>query len=486
MKKAGRFVSFNATFNGDSQRTLSVAVTENPEVSFPQSVTGDAYDAESVDGVWLSDRFADKNGVSVGDAVTLTYSGVTIRATVKGLVKSSEYLICTRDESQLMPDYATYGFAYISPRAYAKATDDAIRSAMAERFRLADTAPEAEKEQKKESGVYDAQAEAAFLAAYPDGKSGTELYAQINVLTPTDKKTFKEQVNEALGTTMHRLTAKEKTQIGTLKALGFRDKRITRHYTSYAFMIGLIGSALGAGLGYGIAYYIMNPNGMMGTYLDLPYWQLTMPLFCYFILFGIIGGLTLIGFLSVKQMLRGTAADALRPYAPKKVKNLALEKTGLWKRFSFGTKWNLRDVMRHKSRTFMSLFGIIGCTILLVGALGMNDTMQAFLDDYYHEAMNYSSRIYLSEPTEEGDDAQAAYLIEKYEGDYSASVAIEIEDKVTSLDVYTVTHDRVRFPSADGGFVTLGDGGAYLCERLARELHKNRRRHADRAAVRRK
>ena len=47
-----------------------------------------------------------------------------------------------------------------------------------------------------------------------------------------------------------RLTAKEKTQIGTLKALGFKDKRILRHYTSYAFMIGIIRSALGIGLGY--------------------------------------------------------------------------------------------------------------------------------------------------------------------------------------------------------------------------------------------
>ena len=67
-------------------------------------------------------------------------------------------------------------------------------------------------------------------------------------------------------TTMHRLTAKEKTQIGTLKALGFKNKQILRHYTSYAFMIGIIGSAIGVGIGFFIAWYIMNPNGMMGTY----------------------------------------------------------------------------------------------------------------------------------------------------------------------------------------------------------------------------
>ena len=81
-------------------------------------------------------------------------------------------------------------------------------------------------------------------------------------------------------TTMHRIAANEKTQIGTLKALGFRDRRILRHYTSYGFVIGLIGTALGVLLGYGIAAVIISPNGMMSTYFDLPDWALIMPSFC--------------------------------------------------------------------------------------------------------------------------------------------------------------------------------------------------------------
>ena len=57
-------------------------------------------------------------------------------------------------------------------------------------------------------------------------------------------------------TTMHRVAAKEKTQIGTLKALGFKDKRILRHYTSYAFIIGIIGTVLGIALGYFVAWLV--------------------------------------------------------------------------------------------------------------------------------------------------------------------------------------------------------------------------------------
>ena len=270
-------------------------------------------------------------------------------------------------------------------------------------------------------------------------------------------------------TTMHRLTAKEKTQIGTLKALGFKDKRILRHYTSYAFMIGIIGSVFGVGLGYFVAWFLMNPNGSMGTYLDMPEWKLGIPWFCYIILAAIIVLLTLIGFLSVKQMLHGTPADALRPYTPKKVKNLLVEKTKWFHRLSFGTRWNLRDTMRHKSRTAMSLIGIIGCTLLIVGSLGMRDTMAAFLDMYYNDATNYSSRIYVSE---DATDEQIQELIKKYDGDWSASVSVQLDEKAISLDVYELTTNKVRFPSAETkDFENIGDDGAYICKRLSDEFN---------------
>ena len=225
----------------------------------------------------------------------------------------------------------------------------------------------------------------------------------------------------------------------------------------------------GVGLGYFVAWFLMNPNGSMGTYLDMPEWKLGIPWFCYIILAAIIALLTLIGFLSVKQMLHGTPADALRPYTPKKVKNLLIEKTKCFHRLSFGTRWNLRDTMRHKSRTAMSLIGIIGCTLLVVGSLGMRDTMAAFLDMYYNDATNYSSRIYVSE---DATDEQIRELIKKYDGDWSASVSVQLDEKAVSLDVYELTTDKVRFPSAETkDFENIGDDGAYICKRLSDEFN---------------
>jgi len=115
----------------------------------------------------------------------------------------------------------------------------------------------------------------------------------------------------------------------------------------------------------------------------MPSWTLRAPGFTWLVLIGINGFLMFIGFLSVRKMLRGTAADALRPYSPKRMKHLRFEETKRFKRLGFGTKWNLRDCVRHKARSLMTLFGVIGCMVLLVGGLGMKDTMDAFLDIFY-------------------------------------------------------------------------------------------------------
>lgn len=459
-----RFLSVNADVEGQNGDTVALTVTENENVSKPYLISGKEYDAKSENGVWLSDKYAAANGFELGDDITFKYKTIEISGKVEGLIKASEYLVCVRDSSQLMPDYNTHGFAYISPVMYEKAA----KTAFYPQINILSSLSKKEMTEKIDAAldktllVLSKDENSSYAAQQGEAEEGKTMGSVMPVL-------FLLIAVLTMVTTMHRLTAKEKTQIGTLKALGFKDKRILRHYTSYAFMIGIIGSALGIGLGYFVAWFLMNPNGSMGTYLDMPEWKLGIPWFCYIILAAIIVLLTLIGFLSVKQMLHGTPADALRPYTPKKVKNLLIEKTKWFHRLSFGTRWNLRDTMRHKSRTAMSLIGIIGCTLLIVGSLGMRDTMTAFLDMYYNDATNYSSRIYVSE---DATDEQRQELIKKYDGDWSASVSVQLDEKAISLDVYELTTNKVRFPSAETkDFENIGDDGAYICKRLSDEFN---------------
>lgn len=487
VKDAARFFSVNADVtlvNGEKIKTekdgsgkdkiprAAITVTESENVSFFNLTSGEAYDGASTDKIWVSDKFAEEKEIKVGD--TLTFGsvpgvGASLEFKVAGLVKSGEYMVCVQDSTQLMPDYKMFGYAYITPAAYKKICESAgLPSPLYAQINVRVNNFDDFTKQKFSDAVNAALGKTMFILSKEESSSYALAHGEVEegqTMGAVLPVLFLAIAVLTMITTMHRIAAKEKTQIGTLKALGYKNKRILAHYSSYALAVGIVGAALGIALGYGIAYIIMNPSGMMGTYMDLPYWKLHMPFFCVVVMIAVLFALTLIGFLSVKSMLRGTAADALRPYAPKKMKNLAIEKTKAWKKFSFGTRWNLRDVMRHKSRTLMSLIGIIGCTVLMAGALGMNDTMNAFLTDYYDKAMNYSSRIYVSSASEE----TVAEIAEKYAADASASVSVEIGDKGVSLDIYDIKHDKVRFLDKKGALVPLRNDGAYICRRIADE-----------------
>lgn len=453
---ATRYLAVNVGVQ-DTKKSVLLNVSENYTVSTMRVMDGAEYDEDS-DGIWLSDKFAHANGIEIGDTLTLTYTGIEISGEVAGLVKSGENLICVADENQLMPDYESFGFAYITP----KKLEAALGMAFYPQINICSGL---EKEQLEEA-VKDAtgttllvtakEEHVAYAGVVGEAEEGKTMGSILPVL-------FLAIAILTMVTTMHRIAANEKVQIGTLKALGFRDRKILLHYTSYGLMIGLIGLVLGVILGYLVASLIISPNGMMGTYLDMPDWSLVMPGFCIPVMVLTVVFLTLISYLSVKKMLRGTAADALRPYTPKAVKKSLVEKLPFWEKLPFGTKWNIRDILRHKSRSAMTLVGVVGCMLLLVGGLGMKDTMDAFLDMLDRDISNYVTKINLSETAAKED---AIALAGDVNGDWQASGGISYEGKTISLEIYDADQGKVGFLTEENERMELGDDGAYLCLRL--------------------
>ncbi len=455
-----RYLSANTTSKSDGD-IITLTVTTNENVSGFIVTSGNGYDSTSNDGIWLSDKYAAANDISTGDSMTLVYKGVEFSGTVEGLIKSGEYLIYLPDETQLMPDFKTSGFAYVSPTAlerflgYAYYPQINVISSM-EKSDFTDAAYSA---LGKTVVVVSKDDTVSYSEAMGESEEGKTMASILPVF-------FLAIALLTMITTMHRITINEKTQIGTLKALGFKDSVIRRHYASYALMVALIGTALGVVVGYLLAKFIMSPEGSMGTYLDMACWDFKMPTFCVFIIALIVVALYVIGYLSVRKISDGTPAEVLKPYVPKHIKNMWLEKTSLWNKFGFGTKWNLRDVFRHKARTLMTLLGVIGCVILLMGSFGMRDTMDSFVDTFYEGAINYETNIILSDSATNDD---ALDICEQYDGDWAAKTAVVVNDKSVALEVYGITHDLVRFVDKDMNYVELKDGGAYICSRIANE-----------------
>ena len=102
---ATRYLCVNVGIQ-DTKKSIALNVSENYSVSTMLVIDGEAYD-ESSDGIWLSDRFAQENGIAIGDVLTATYRGLKIGAEVVGLIKSGENMICVADENQLMGEGST-------------------------------------------------------------------------------------------------------------------------------------------------------------------------------------------------------------------------------------------------------------------------------------------------------------------------------------------------------------------------------------------
>ena len=456
--RVSRYLSIK-TNEAKENDVISMTVTTDINVSGFMVTSGEPYDASSNEYIWMSDMYATANNYRISDEVTLKYGNISITGTIKGLIKSSEYLICTPGENQMMPDYKTYGYVYISPNMLKNAmggiefySEIHVLSKLGkEEFKKA-----ANKALEKTNLILTKDEVASFSEAQGEASEGKTMASILPVV-------FLAIAILIMVTTMQRLMINEKTQIGTLKALGFRDKRIVRHYTLFGLFIGVIGSLLGTGFGYFISWFIFNPGGSMGTYFDLPSWAIHMPWWTFLVVLAIVGFMTLISYFSVKNILKGTAADALKPYTPKAMKRLKIEDSKGWRRMKFATKWNLRDLFRHKARSGMTLFGVFGTTIMLVASFLMMDSMVGFVNKFYYGAMNYNSQVSLKEDV---TNEKAIEIASYFNGDYLASGNVALNDEAIALDVYHIEHDYYRFLDSKMNYVKLSDDGVYIGQRL--------------------
>ena len=458
VSKVSRYISIKTNESKEND-VVAVTITTNSEVSGFKVMEGEQYDENALKSIWISDQYASKNNYKLDDDITLKYGSLSITGQIKGLIKSSEYLICTPDENQMMPDFNTYGYVYISPSMYKDilgGIDFYSEIHVISNLSKKEFSESANKKLGKTNLILTKDEVISFSEAQGEATEGKTMASILPVV-------FLGIAILIMATTMQRLTINEKTQIGTLKALGFRDAKIVKHYTLFGLFIGAVGSILGIGFGYFISWFIFNPKGSMGTYFDLPDWSIHIPWWTFLIVLSVVIFMTLISYVSAKKMLKGTAADALKPYTPKAMKRLKIEDSKNWRKLKFATKWNLRDLFRHKARSGMTLFGVFGCTILLIASFLMMDSMVGFVNKFYYGALNYESQISLKDETTNEKAKEIAYY---YDGDYAASTNVSLNEEVIALDIYNVSHNYMRFLDINMNFSSLTDEGVYVGQRL--------------------
>ncbi len=194
-------------------------------------------------------------------------------------------------------------------------------------------------------------------------------------------------------TTMTRMVEEERSELGTLKSLGYEDNQILFKYMLYALLASVIGSILGVIIGtktipkiiYGM-YCLMYTLGEFVSKVDLVSYLIGT--------FIAIGCIMLSTYLAVKKSLKEVPAELLRPKSPKAGKRVLLERIPfIWNHLSFSRKVTVRNVFRYKKRFLMTILGISGCTGLIIAGFGLQDCIIDMVPNQYEKIFSYDLEI---------------------------------------------------------------------------------------------
>ena len=448
-----------ADFDNDPDVTLHFV--ENNTISKFYLLEGKKLDINDKNGVWLDKSFADAKGLKVGDKIKFEFENYTIEKEIRGLGYSPEY-VYHASSSSIIPDFNKIGFAYLSYKAFP--TDTVPYNVLNVKF---DGTPENYNDilSYHMDGYYNSFVERSEHTSVSQFADEMDQHSMMGGIFPV---VFILIAMLILLTTMRRIITHQRTQIGILKACGFKNRSIILHYISYGFWLVLVGAILGLILGPITLPPLFYPS-MSATY-KLPLWEPAWDMsFVYVAALMVIISLA-VSYYSVKGISDEKPADTIRPKVPKVSSSGFIERLSIWKRLSFNVRWNYRDAQRNKFRALMTIVGVIGCSALLVCAFGMYDGMNDLKDWEYTQINHYDSKLVIEEDATQSEIDEIA---DKVNGDEIMEGAIEIESdgakKSGSLLVLNET-DLVTPTDYDRNHVEIKDDEVSISEKMAKML----------------
>ena len=288
-------------------------------------------------------------------------------------------------------------------------------------------------------------------------------------------------------TSMTRMVEEQRTQIGTLKALGYSKLSIASKYINYALTASVGGSIVGILIGEKILPYIIVYSYKI-MYMNMP--EIVIP---YNIQYAVMATAAAVActlaatVFSCYKELSAVPAELMRPPAPKQGKRVLMERiTFIWKHLSFIWKSTIRNLVRYKKRFFMTVFGIGGCMALMIVGFGLKDSIFEIAGLQYGDIQKNDGTAYLKEDLTDKDYEEIEkYLdsdskIESYTESLTKKIDVSHGKNTEELYLF-VPKDRKEIES----YITfrdritqkgqkLTDKGVILTEKIAKSLDVKR------------
>lgn len=384
-------------------------------VDTPYYISGKPFDPTDTDGIWLANAFARLRNIKVGDDFTIEYNGITFTREVKGLVESAEYEFreADGDADVYLENIAIVYMSYdaFPIRDYInhmvdKISDEKLAKIMpytqmiivtTDGGGLAHEEALAESIDRDYSAIVDRKS-IPGLARLDSELEQHQSFSYLFVII------FVGIAILVIATSMGRMVEQQRTQIGTMNALGLKRHKIMLHYISFSLVVSVVGVVLGLLVGtlWGSPAVI----GMFANWYIVPGLHSVFHPMYLIIAAGIVAVCVLASYISCRKLLRIKPAEALRPAAPKKGKKCIFERLPFWKKLSFTSQYNLRDISRAKLRSFMCVIGTAVGMLLMIYAVGCNELLGSMIEINFNRVTVGEYQIKFSEDakTETVDD----------------------------------------------------------------------------------
>lgn len=419
------------TTKKEDYATKIISYDKDNKINTPKLVKGKM--PETADEVVIDNDY--RNEIKIGDKLTVASELIKNKTvTVTGYVESPLYISTERDSTNLLSgtiDYYLYMndeniISPIKTAAYIKLNTNESRFSK----KYEEIVKTAKKDIKKTLKEEKQPGENWYVLDI-DSNVGFYQYEQDTQRIDNVAKVFPlvffiVAVLICL-TTMTRMVEEERSQIGTLKALGYSDISIMFKYILYAALASIIGSIIGVLIGYRILpdlcfemYKNMYRLGniKLSYYSSLTFQGMMIALLCTL-------GATI---YTCRKTLKESPANLLRPVAPPPGKRVLLERIKLvWNHLSFSYKVTVRNVFRYKKRFLMTIIGIAGCTGLILAGFGLKDCIVKMVPHQYEEIFTYQAKIHLNE--EKTDET-----IDKIKENKKIKNILEVQEESVTID----------------------------------------------------
>ncbi|MGN1294862.1 MAG: FtsX-like permease family protein [Bacilli bacterium] len=273
---------------------------------------------------------------------------------------------------------------------------------------------------------------------------------------------------------MSRLVEDERNEIGTLKSLGFNSRHIMNKYIFFALFAtllgGIVGSLAGAYIIPAIIYEIYTILFDVPTMvLSLEWAVVVIPL--------LISCLCIVGatLYTSYRVLKEKPTELMRPKAPKSGKRIVLEKISfIWDKINFSNKITIRNIARYKKRVFATIFGIIGCTALMLTGFGLKDSLQGLAKKQFGNVFDFDAMVLVSTYNESEEEnvfdnelIKQKTSVQIISGTVtSTSINWTVVENNESLDSFASLYDKNTHDK-----VTLETGKVIITNKLAELKH---------------